>query len=613
MLAKIKLLWRKNLNSQRRLTLLLGSSILYIVVFVLFYHPLGASITAFSILPTTLVAWYYGLRVGVGIGLLSFVLNTLLLNMVGQIGIGIVFETGGGPNFMSLMLTVVGIGKISEIHHENKQKQATLAIEHNLLATIVDHVPFDIFAKDTESRFIFANASTQKTNRIIHQEELIGKTDFDFMTQKLDEAQQHFDIEQEVIRTGESSLDHEFAGPNPEGRLIWAMGSKIPYYDISGGIVGVVGINRDITYRKEMEEAWRQSEENLRRALEAAKMRTWHWDLLQNQIVAKGVGLPGFSRTDYHITYQEFLEGVHSEDREMLRQAFDSLVEKGVSYDVEYRVISPDNTINWIASKGDVELNEVGKPIAVNGISFDITEHKEAEKHHLELTLERERIQLLANFITQASHEFRTPLSVINTSTYILGKTDDVDKKQQYLLQISQQVNNITLLIENFNTLSKLDSGQTIIFETINLNQMLQNIYMSKQGTHKDNSPESRLELTETPLLVYGDVDYLTQAIEHIWDNAIRYTSYGDTATIRSQLIDNKAVIEIEDTGIGISDDDLPHVFVRFYRADKSGTTRGFGLGLPIAKSIIEQLGGRIEVESTLGKGSLFRILMPIN
>lgn len=608
MWANINRLWIQYLKPQiiqRRFTLSLGSLILYILAFMFFYRYLGVSVTAFSVLPVAVMAWFYGLRAGIIIGLLSLALNTLLLNRVGQIGLGVVFETGGGPSFISYMLITIGIGKVSEIQME-------LAQEHSLLASILDNIPIDVFTKDTNSQFIFANSATRDVIRATSKEDYIGKSDFDFMLHKLDEAQQHFDIEQEVIRTGEPSLDQEFMGSDMDGELAWGMSSKMPYYDSNGNIIGIIGVSRGITKRKKMEDALRQSEASLRRALEAAEMRTWRWDLLQNQVVAKGVGLFGFSRTEYQITYQDFVESVHSEDREMLLQAFNNVINEGMAYDVEYRIISSNNIIHWIASKGDVERNQDGKPIAVNGISYDITEHKQAAEDHLKLQLERERMQLLANFITQASHEFKTPLSIINTSTYMLGKMDTFDKQQQYFQRIDQQVINITTLIENLSTLSKLDSGQVITLETVDLNQILQDIYRSKQFSQQDNNPESRLESSENPLLVYGNVEYLEQAIKHIWGNAIRYTPQDGIITIRSSNVDDNALIEISDTGIGISSDDLSHIFERFYRTDKAGSTRGFGLGLPIAKSTIERLGGHIEVESELGKGSLFRISLPM-
>ena len=615
MLARIKQLWLhycdQPTNSQKRY-LSIGVSLLYIICFGIFYSSQGVNITALSVLPIALMAWYYGVRVGVVMGLLSFGINTLLLNMAGQSGIAVIFEIGGGSSFISLMIIAIGIGKISAIYSHQKQAHARLSQEHNLLTATVDIIPIEVFAKDPQSRFIFANASTRQALHVTHHEDYIGKTDFEFMKNKIEEAQHRFDIEQSVMRTGEPSIDQEFAGLDADGKVGWGLSSKVPYYDADGSIIGIVGINRDITERKAMEEAMRQNEASLLRALEAAKMRTWHWDLLKDQVTVKGVSLPGFVRSNYQITYTKFLEGVYIDDRAKLERAFNAVIQDGIPYNVEYRLNSSEGEIHWIASKGDIQQDETGKLIAINGISFDITDHKQAEQQRLELTLERERMQVLASFITQASHEFRTPLSIISTSTYMIQKTDNPDKRKHHFHQIDQQVNNITQLIENLSTLAKLDSGQLIHLETIDFNQMLGDIYRSKEVLFQNHDIKSTLDLTKTPIFIKSNIDYLQQAFLHIWNNAVRNTPRGGQVSIRSELINNMALIEIADTGIGISDEDLPHIFTRFYRGDKAGSTRGFGLGLPIAKAIIERFDGHIEVSSVLDQGSVFRISLPV-
>nr|WP_281721076.1 ATP-binding protein [Nitrosomonas nitrosa] len=249
----------------------------------------------------------------------------------------------------------------------------------------------------------------------------------------------------------------------------------------------------------------------------------------------------------------------------------------------------------------------------VLSITRDITSDKQAEQQRIALVLEQERVKLLTGFIAQASHQFRTPLSVINTSAHLLERATSADQRSRYVNQIGQQVQDITALIENMIILSRLDSGQSIVCDTLNLNQMLRELYSMKQTFILSQDLESRLEVSLDPLWVYVDREYLALAIEHIWDNAIRYTPLGGCVTVRSHLAGDMGVVEIADTGPGISQADLPHIFERFYRADQTGSTRGFGLGLPIAKTIVEHLDGRIEVESVLGEGSTFRIFLPIS
>jgi PAS domain S-box-containing protein len=260
------------------------------------------------------------------------------------------------------------------------------------------------------------------------------------------------------------------------------------------------------------------------------------------------------------------------------------------------------------------EIIELNHKKCLLTVSKNITEHKQAEQQRLELAIERERIQILSNFITEASHEFKTPLSIVNTSAYLLGKTTDPDKQGQQIHQIKDQVKSITKLVDALTLMTKLDSGgQDFVLVEIDLNEILRVVCHGIQSAFQEENLDCLIELSEKPMLLRGDSGYLKQALQHILDNAVHCTQEGDRITIRSYQRAGHAIIEIIDTGDGISDDDLPHIFERFYRADKAGTTRGFGLGLPIAKAIVELHQGRIELESEAGKGSTFRILIPVS
>jgi PAS domain S-box-containing protein len=260
------------------------------------------------------------------------------------------------------------------------------------------------------------------------------------------------------------------------------------------------------------------------------------------------------------------------------------------------------------------EIIELNHKKCLLTVSKNITEHKQAEQQRLELAIERERIQILSNFITEASHEFKTPLSIVNTSAYLLGKTTDPDKKGQQIHQIKDQVKSITKLVDALTLMTKLDSGgQDFVLVEIDLNEILRVVCHGIQSAFQEGNLDCVIELSEKPMLLRGDSGYLKQALQHILDNAVHCTQEGDRITIRSYQRAGHAIIEIIDTGDGISDDDLPHIFERFYRADKAGTTRGFGLGLPIAKAIVELHQGCIELESEAGKGSTFRILIPVS
>jgi PAS domain S-box-containing protein len=249
---------------------------------------------------------------------------------------------------------------------------------------------------------------------------------------------------------------------------------------------------------------------------------------------------------------------------------------------------------------------------AVLAVCRDITERKRAEKEHLQLALERERVQLLANFITKTSHEFKTPLAIINTSAYMLSKLDDPDDRQRHADKIEDHVNDIVMLIDALTLMSKLDTIQELPLAKLDLNAVVSVVYENRQVDFEAIRHKLVLDLSDSPLLRQSHYGYLVMAVEKILDNAIRYSPTAGTITMLTRIVDDHAMIEITDTGAGISDEQLPHIFERFYRADVAATTRGLGLGLPIVKSIIEHHNGRIEVESEVGKGSTFRVILPL-
>jgi PAS domain S-box-containing protein len=244
----------------------------------------------------------------------------------------------------------------------------------------------------------------------------------------------------------------------------------------------------------------------------------------------------------------------------------------------------------------------------------DITERKQVEEQRLELILEKERMQILANFISRASHEFRTPLAIIQTSAHVLGRTSDPEKKEQKIHDIEDQVRDIITLIDSLTLMAQLDVGdQHFQFAEVNLNEIFQGVCRELQLGYPAGNIDFVFELSEEPLMLQGHSAYLKQALQQIVENAVLHSPAGQAVIVRTEHRGAYAVAEITDTGDGISDEALPHIFERFFRADKAGTTRGFGLGLPIAQKIIELHQGSIEVESEVTKGSTFRILLPLS
>jgi signal transduction histidine kinase len=263
----------------------------------------------------------------------------------------------------------------------------------------------------------------------------------------------------------------------------------------------------------------------------------------------------------------------------------------------------------------DLQVSELRDTLGKRGgklvILRDVTERVTAEKAAFETAIEQHRHQLLTQFIRDISHEFRTPLSVINTSIYLMEKSADPvqHKTRRDLIQL--QSRRLELLISEMLIAVQLDSNASLDRTRVNLNTLLQTVTHEQESTFAAKQQQLSLHLPEEALFILGDALMLQKALTNILQNASRYTPDSGTISVTGRRDHDLATIAISDSGIGMSAETQTHIFERFFRADDAHSTPGFGLGLPIAQTIIEKHHGHIDVESTLGTGSTFTICIP--
>ncbi|MBI5957384.1 MAG: PAS domain-containing protein [Chloroflexi bacterium] len=253
-----------------------------------------------------------------------------------------------------------------------------------------------------------------------------------------------------------------------------------------------------------------------------------------------------------------------------------------------------------------------GQVAYVITVMRDVTEAKYSEARAFQLMLEKERSSLLTDFIRDASHEFGNPLSVIKTDLYLLQHLTDPEQWQRRLGSIGGQINHLERLVRGLLTMMQLDQEITFTCETTHVNTLVTTAVSGLTTLFERRGHIPSLNLAADLPPISADERYLHQAISELLRNAITFTPSGGTITLNTALRETDVVIEIGDTGIGISADDLPHIFERFFRVDRARGEHGAGLGLPIVKQIVERHQGRIEVESTPHQGSTFRIFLPI-
>lgn len=217
-------------------------------------------------------------------------------------------------------------------------------------------------------------------------------------------------------------------------------------------------------------------------------------------------------------------------------------------------------------------------------------------------------------FIADASHELRTPLTAVRANLDLLRRQRDaisLDERMALVEAAASETERMARLVSDLLSLARADAGQMLQMRKVELDRLLLEACREARLLAKGVRVTIG-EIDEVSLL--ADCDRLKQLILVLADNAIRYTPVGGEVKLSLSKDTTTAVLQVADNGIGISAEDLPHIFDRFYRADKARArdAAGTGLGLSIARWIIEQHGGDIGVESTLGKGSVFTVRLPL-
>lgn len=229
----------------------------------------------------------------------------------------------------------------------------------------------------------------------------------------------------------------------------------------------------------------------------------------------------------------------------------------------------------------------------------------------------RQAYSQLQRFTADASHELRAPLAAILTNAQVGLITPVKDGSQQLfrLEKITQLVESISTLVSNLLFLARHE-GQFAIesLQQFDLTSLLQQIADDYQVLAQEKGLNFTSHLFSQPMLISAEPTLLRLAIANLLTNAVKYTPAGGEIELRLFKRSHQAIIEIEDSGVGIPEADLPHIFERFYRvdSDRARHTGGFGLGLAIAKQIIEAHGGEIFVSSQLGKETIFTLQLPL-
>ncbi len=275
----------------------------------------------------------------------------------------------------------------------------------------------------------------------------------------------------------------------------------------------------------------------------------------------------------------------------------------------------PHRTTEWVRGEGDeARTYRVILNTLLEGRKKDRVSGVVAVLH--DVTREKEIARTKSEFVSAVSHELKAPLASIRAYVEMLldGETQDEHEAREFLNVIATETDRLNRLIEKILNLSRLESGLIPANKTdLAITELLRDVVevLSPQADAK----KIRLETDLAPVFfrVHGDRDMLYQAILNVVSNAIKYTPEEGRVAVSAHLADGSIVVDVSDTGMGVPEEEKERIFEKFYRAGHGDqTVGGTGLGLPLVKHIVETIhGGRVAVESEVGKGSTFRLFLP--
>lgn len=348
--------------------------------------------------------------------------------------------------------------------------------------------------------------------------------------------------------------------------------------------------------------------------LKAMKIAVWHYDSETQTFIFEKDYRDG---TNNHVpsaddSFHDTLSDIAPADVDRVNNAFTDMCEGRTDfYHQEYQVIDKSaGTSYWEDSYATiVDRNAEGKPTKIVGTSQRIDERKELEASLVTARNKAEESDRLKTaFLANMGHEIRTPLNAIVGFSDLLPMVQGEEERNQLIAEI--QLNNQKLLriIDGLVSMSQIEAGaKSLLLAKVDINQLLQKMADTYQPT--TNVPIS-LQCQKNQLLIESDREKLMEIIDNLMQNAVKFTTEGQITLGYDLVEDDRVRIWVRDTGKGIAEADHERIFDRFIKLDEY--IPGTGLGLSVAKSHVQSLGGTIGVDSKLGEGSTFWIEMPL-
>ena len=374
---------------------------------------------------------------------------------------------------------------------------------------------------------------------------------------------------------------------------------------------------------EEAEAILAKGEARLNRALGFAGVGSWEWDAASDEVrwSDQMYRVHGYAVREFPASFSSLLDSVHAEDRAAVEQAVLRALERSVSYDIDYRVVWPDQSIRFVRAHCDVEAGPGGGAARLIGTLNDITDLSEAK-----LAAEGARAAAEAasvaksNFIANVSHELRTPLNAVIGFSEILEKeilgVHSNPLYKTYATDITKAGKHLLAVINDILTVSRYEAGQMHLEEdaAINVEELIKKCARWVDGQAAQGEVSLRVDVAPNLPSLRGDPRLLVQAVLNLLSNAVKFTPRQGFVEIGAE--ENRLggiTIRVTDTGIGMTEEQIARIGEPFLQFDdaRSRKYEGTGLGLRIAKQILTLHAAEMEIHSTPGQGTTFQVNLP--
>jgi len=547
-------------------------------------------------------------------------------------------------------------------NEQNEAQLAKLELETATLKTIFDSMPDFVFCKDLNLKYTRCNKRMEDFFGV-READLIGKDDADGLGAPAEMVRLCNESDQKLLDTGKSIISEEFV-PDADGAMILCETVKVPIIN-SSEIVGLLGISRDITERKKAEEAMRLRESMTNTLNEMSRIFLSYDDKTLEEKMTAGVRLiADMMDLDNVSVWRTFMiadDLCTSQVHRWNRDAGGTVAPRPDLQNVPCALLTPhweEILAGEQVMSGPVRLmpdppadflrtgviSVLLTPLFFNNEhwGFVLFEDMRNERYFEDISFLRSAAFMFANtimrsemektlkealniatsasraksdFLANMSHEIRTPMNAIIGMTNIGKSATDIERMMSSFTKIEDASKHLLGIINDILDMSKIEAGKLELVPVVfDFEKMLKRVV--NVVSLRVDEKEQRLTIhvdRAVPKYLYGDDQRLAQIITNLLGNAVKFTPKQGTTSLSTYFVGEedgvcKIKIAISDTGIGISPEQQAKLFQSFQQAESSTARKfgGTGLGLVISKSIVEMMGGEIEVESELGIGSTF-------